>query len=49
MIFGTLKQLFVKTGTSLEKRISQTVITGYRELKQVTIIPGYSFLLASVI
>ena len=49
MVFGTLKQLFVKTGTTSEKRISQAVIARYRGLKHVTITHGYFFLLASVI
>ena len=44
MVFGTLNQLFVKTGAIWEKRISQTVMARYRGFKQITITHGYFFL-----
>ena len=43
MVFGTLKQFFVKTGTTQEKPISLTFIARYRGLKQKTITHGYFF------
>ena len=48
MVFGTLKQFFVKNGPIYVKGISQTFIARYRGLKQVTITNGYIFLLGSV-
>ena len=43
MIFGTLNQLFCKNWNHLKRKFSQTFMTKYRKIKQITIAHGIFF------
>ena len=49
MMFGTLKQLFVKTFLFQEKRRTEMCRVEFVKSKHVTVVPAFSSLLASVI